>query len=129
MLANEAYRAGLGATTNIRYIKNYENEKDFTRLLSLTTEIKDVDDITRVTDLTDQLLTVAAENLSSRRQIELTAADLRRVVNLNLDTAAMKAMHNRTENLLHNHCTMNDVVTDTMYRIMDRLREREIERR
>ena len=119
MMVNEAYHEGLGSSrTATIYRNSYETEKNnIIRDASMDAMMAGIDleaefttnNFQNITNLTDQLLTTAAGNISNRQGIDVHAEDLRQIVNFNLVANSLSGIHTITAALLNhkNNCVMS----------------------
>ncbi|MCH5291331.1 MAG: hypothetical protein J1D88_06185 [Treponema sp.] len=115
ILANEAYREGAGymRETTVGSMSFYENNKKeiiddvpiFIEEIEDMGEIYKKDDFTPITDLTNGLLEIAANNISTRDNTEVRMEDLRQVFNLTMNTHSLLAMDRFNRSYEHNHLT------------------------
>lgn len=111
LLANESYKEGLGQNSNMT---DYQRERD-SRIENLEYDLRDAgmsyvdfnNDIDNqncqaVTGLIDQALNTAAKNMNDNKGMNVTASDLRQVINIALTSDSLLGMHERTKtNLGH----------------------------
>ena len=115
ILANEAYREGAGymRETTGGSMSYYENNKGkfiedvpiFIEEIEDMGEIYKKDDFTPITDLTNGLLEIAANNISTRNNTEVRMEDLRQVVNLSMTANSLLAMDRFNRSYEHSHLT------------------------
>ena len=135
LLANEAYKEGLGSYRQYSstQMNEYEYEKDFINLLWGAVETEDdafksidlnevynTNNFSPITQFSDRLLEEAANSINQKQGYDITAADLRAVVNLNLTSHALRGMHARVRNnLKHNNCViLGNYVANAMDKVM-----------
>lgn len=117
IMSNEAVKEGYGKQrTATVYENNYKEGKEYALMLASGTPMladynleQDYNNnFIATTDLTDQLLTTAANNISNRKGIDVRAEDLRQIVNFNLAARSLAAPHNITQALLNHkdNCVM-----------------------
>ena len=118
VMFNEAYKLGMGnfRNTGNKMMDEYQDRKDYNKLKwdnsiltgSLFDLNNDIDNnnCREVTNLTDQLLDTAVTNMNNRNGYNITAADLRQVINMSLTTKSLMAMHDRTEHNFEHTCAM-----------------------
>ena len=115
-LRNEAHKEGLGKSrndVNNTLLEPYEEEKEsimvtdsFDDMPILKennvnfTEAYRTNDFTAITNLLDKLFATAAGNMSTKKGIDVTAADLRQIANLNFAVSSLRGMHDYTQNLV-----------------------------
>ena len=122
VLRNEAYKEGLGksrqgTSSNNTLLEPYDEEKEALTALDSYDDVKQpaaninftkayqTNDFTAITDMVDDMLTIAANNMKTKQNIDVTTADLRSVVNFGLDFHTLRGMHNHMAFLSHN-CTL-----------------------
>ena len=122
-LKNEAYKEGLGKSrqnTNNTLMEEYENEKQYmievdefideTPMLAENNikfaEVYRTNNFTPITNVLDEMLATAANNMKTNQNIDVTVADLRQIANLNFAVSSLRGMHNYTQNLVghQNNC-------------------------
>ena len=137
ILANEAYKEGLGISRNFSnsYMTKYQKEKD-----SIVSSIEGgliydgyqsfqnidleqeygANNFANITNLLDSLIDTATTNMNQSASLglngELESQDLRQIVNLTIANESLSALHDRTaNNLKHNSCVMQkNVIVNTM---------------
>ena len=137
ILANEAYKEGLGTSRNgsNSYMTKYQKEKD-----SIVSSIEGgliydgyqsfqnidleqeygANNFANITNLLDSLIDTATTNMNQSASLglngELESQDLRQIVNLTIANESLSALHDRTaNNLKHNSCVMQkNVIVNTM---------------
>ena len=130
ILANEAYKEGLGYKSNMdtaSEMERYTTEKNkiatswggnntMLNNISLSSEYGS-NNFGKITRLLDELTGYAADNMTAKGLGEIRAADLQKIINLALTTYSLEAMHNRSENSLGhtNHCSYRNLIVDAMY--------------
>lgn len=130
VLANEAYKEGLGYKRNMdkaSEMERYNNEKTkittkwggnntLLNNISLSSEYGS-NDFGEITRLLDELTGYAADNMTAKGLGEIRATDLQKIINIALTTYSLEAMHNRSENSLGhtNNCSYRNLIVDTMY--------------
>ena len=131
IMASEAYYEGLGSSrTASAYQNGYEEAKtNASRHASYTNLLANMDveqeyttnNFQNVTNLTDELLTASANNISNRQGVDVRAEDLRQIVNFNLAANSLSAIHTITAALLNhkNNCVMSltdeSTINDNLY--------------
>lgn len=117
-LSNEAYKVGLTSTsqqlegynTARQTYNKYWNNWNISESFDLNNDI-DNNNCYQITNTMDKLLQEAANNIGQN----VTAADLRQVVNMTYIADSLQAMHDRTKNnLKHNSCVTNNKIWDAM---------------
>lgn len=107
-LANESYKAGLGNNSNMSYYQNTRDDAinmlnmlDMNSGIDFTTEANSTS-FPKTTQLMNEMLTVAANNMNANRGLNVTAADLRQFINIAMTSNSLLGMHERTKtNLGH----------------------------
>ena len=117
-IANEALKAGAGnAFDGSDSASRYNTEKNYVlELAAANTHFQshnidlqqayDNNDFTGVTNLLDEYLTTAATKIGH----DVTADDLRKVINIAITTKSLEAMHERSKNALNHkdaNCTLD----------------------
>lgn len=107
-LANESYKEGLGQYSNMSY---YQQTRDDAIDMLNTLEMNSGIDFTteanstsfpKTTQLMNEMLAVAANNMNSSKNLDLTADDLRQFINIAMTSDSLLGMHERTKaNLGH----------------------------
>lgn len=130
LLANESYKEGLGQYSNMTY---YQQQRD-SYIRSLELDLKDAgmsyvdfnQDIDNqncqaITGLINQALTTAAQNMNANKGLNVTASDLRQVINIALTSKSLLGMHERTKtNLGHTGtCSAGMGISKINYAIAD----------
>lgn len=135
LLANEAYKEGLGSYRQYSstQMNEYEKEKEYMidwwkDIETEDDEIKSIDlneayntnNFSPITQFSERLLEEAADNINQKQGYDITATDLRTVVNLNLTSHSLRGMHARVRNnLKHNNCVLlNNHVANAMGKVM-----------
>ena len=135
ILANEAYKEGLGSYRNgsSALMTKYQKEKDSIALLIEVGLIYDgfqsfqnidleqeygANNFANITNLLDSLIDTAITNMNQSASLglngELESQDLRQIVNLTTANESLSALHDRTaNNLKHNSCVMQEDVIET----------------
>lgn len=134
VLANEAYSEGLGSNYYGTARDSYKKNKEYylslspysTMMNNMGMNLEDEynkNNFTKLTNLTDQLLATAAQNISNRQNMDVRTADLRQVVNANLAAHGLRGMH-ASLNLDH-QCVMALSDVSTIIRTDDQVTAQE----
>ena len=131
ILANEAYKEGLGANRNYSntFMTKYEQEKEnIIWLAEDNAQFANIDfnkeygsnNFRGITNIMDQMVNKAVTNMNSRKGLNLRANDVRQVINLSLSAYSLRSMHDISKNLVnHKSCVSGVSVIEDMKKAAD----------
>lgn len=115
ILTNEAYREGMGQYAKPGYTfydDRYTHEKyvatsgaqDYDRFANVDFDREyGSNNFKGVTNLTDELLEIAANNMNRKKGLDVRAADLRQMVNMNMNFWSLAGMHEASKSALNHN--------------------------